>query len=334
MLSPNITPDPGTGIGRWSANDFYKALHHGVNMRGQDMYPTMPYDFYTRVTRDDINAIFAYLRTVKPVRNAVDVNHLEFPFNIRMSMLGWRELYFREGTLKPDPAKTATWNRGAYLVEGLGHCSDCHSPRNLLGGIEKAKDYTGAVIDGWFALNLTSDITIGLGASTIEEIVTYLKTGACKGKTTALGPMAEVVQNSTSYMTDADLQTMAEYLKSIPPDSPLRTGKAAPDPSRQRGAALYVDHCAGCHQAKGRGIPGVFPPLAGNGVVIAPDPSNILKVVLLGIPAQNKYIPMPPFAAQLNDQQIADITNYVRASWGNNAAANVSASMTAKLRGH
>lgn len=135
-------------------------------------------------------------------------------------------------------------------------------------------------------------------------------------------------------MTDADLQTMAEYLKSIPPDSPLRTGKAAPDPSRQRGAALYVDHCAGCHQAKGRGIPGVFPPLAGNGVVIAPDPSNILKVVLLGIPAQNKYIPMPPFAAQLNDQQIADITNYVRASWGNNAAANVSASMTAKLRGH
>ena len=190
MLSPNITPDPGTGIGRWSANDFYKALHHGVNMRGQDMYPTMPYDFYTRVTRDDINAIFAYLRTVKPVRNAVDVNHLEFPFNIRMSMLGWRELYFREGTLKPDPAKTATWNRGAYLVEGLGHCSDCHSPRNLLGGIEKAKDYTGAVIDGWFALNLTSDITIGLGASTIEEIVTYLKTGACKGKTTALGPMA------------------------------------------------------------------------------------------------------------------------------------------------
>ena len=334
MLSPNITPDRDTGIGRWSANDFYKALHHGVNKRGQDMYPTMPYDFYTKVTRDDINAIFAYLRTLKPVRNAVDVNHLEFSFNVRMSMLGWRELYFREGTFKPDPAKTAAWNRGAYLVEGLGHCSDCHSPRNLLGGIEKAKDYTGAVIDGWFALNLTSDITTGLGAWTMEEIATYLKTGAYKGKTTALGPMAEVVQNSTSYMTDADLKSMAEYLKSIPPGSPLRTGKAAPDVSRQRGAALYVDHCAGCHQAKGRGIPGVFPPLAGNGVVIAPDPSNILKVVLLGIPAQNKYIPIPPFAAQLNDQQIADITNYIRASWGNNAAANVSASMTAKLRGH
>ena len=142
----------------------------------------MPYDFYTQVTRADVDAIYAYLRTVKPVRNAVDVNHLDFPFNQRWSMGVWRELYFNEGTFKPDPAKSASWNRGAYLVEGLGHCSDCHSPRNLLGGIEKSKDFTGAVIDGWFALDLTSDIATGLGAWSVDEIATYLKTGVAKAQ--------------------------------------------------------------------------------------------------------------------------------------------------------
>ncbi len=330
MLAPNITPDPDTGIGRWSANDFYRALHDGVNKRGEDMYPNMPYDFYTRVTRADIDSIFAYLRTLKPVRNAVDVNHLNFPFDLRMSMIGWSELYFKEGTYKPDPTKTASWNRGAYLIEGLGHCSDCHSPRNLLGAIEQRKDFAGAVTDGWFALNLTSDITTGLGAWTADDIATYLKTGA--GKTTTLGPMAEVVQNSLSYLTDTDLKAMAEYLKSIPADSSLRTGRKPPDPTRAQGVALYLDHCGGCHRAKGRGIPGVFPALAGNGVVLAPDPANIFKVVLGGIPARGTHIPMPSFASQLNDQQIADIANYIRTSWGNTAAPNATASMAAKLR--
>ncbi|MGH8618189.1 MAG: cytochrome c [Burkholderiales bacterium] len=332
MLSPNITPDRATGIGNWSSNDFYRALHHGVNKRGQDMYPTMPFDFYTRVTRADIDAIYAYLRTVKPVRNSVEVNHLDFPFSIRMSMLGWRELYFREGTFKPDPSRSAAWNRGAYLVEGLGHCSDCHSPRNLLGGIEKSKDFTGAVIDGWFALNLTSDITTGLGAWSVDDIATYLKTGAYPGKTTTLGPMAEVVKNSLSYLTDADLKAMAEYLKSIPADSPLRTGRKTFDASRQAGAQLYLDHCAGCHQAQGRGVPNVFPPLAGNGVVLAPDPANIFKVVLGGIPAQGKFSPMPSFAGVLTDEQITAIANYVRTSWGNKAPANANPDGVARLR--
>lgn len=332
MLSPNITPDRETGIGNWTANDFYRALHHGVNKRGQDLYPTMPFDFYTKVTRADIDAIFAYLRTVKPVRNAVEVNHLDFPFNIRMSMIGWRELYFRQGTFKPDPSKSASWNRGAYLVEGLGHCSDCHSPRNLLGGIEKSKDYTGAVVDGWFALNLTSDITTGLGAWSVDDIATYLKTGAYPGKTTVLGPMAEVVQNSLSYLTDADLKAIAEYLKSIPADSRLRTGRKGLDVARQAGAKLYIDNCAGCHQSQGRGIPNVFPPLAGNGVVLAPDPANIFKVVLGGIPAQGKYAPMPSFAGVLTDEQITAIANYVRTSWGNNAPPNATPDMAAKLR--
>jgi mono/diheme cytochrome c family protein len=243
-----------------------------------------------------------------------------------MSMIGWRELYFKEGTYTADPTKSASWNRGAYLVEGLGHCSDCHSPRNLLGGFEKNKDFTGAAVDGWFALNLTSDVATGLGAWSADDIVTYLKTGA--GKTTTLGPMAEVVRNSLRYLTDTDLKAMAEYLKSIPADS-TRNG---PDPTRAQGAALYLDHCSGCHQATGRGIPGVLPQLAGNGVVLASDPVNIFQVVLGGIPALGKYIAMPSFATRLNDQQIADIANYIRTSWGNTAAPDATASMAAKLR--
>jgi mono/diheme cytochrome c family protein len=332
MLSPNITPDNETGIGRWTGADFYRALHHGVNKRGQDMYPTMPYDFYTKVTRADVDAIYAYLRTVKPVRNAVTVNHLDFPFNVRMTMGVWRELYFNEGTYRPDPSKSASWNRGAYLVEGLGHCSDCHSPRNLLGGIEKSKQFQGALIDGWFALDLTSDIATGLGAWSVEDLATYFKTGVGKDKTTTLGPMAEVIRNSLSYLTDADRTAMAEYLKSLPPASTLRTGRVAPDATRARGAQLYTDNCAGCHQAQGRGVPNVFPPLAGNPVVLAQDPNDILKVVDRGIAARGNYIAMPAFNIQLTPQQVAEIANYVRTSWGNKAAPNATSAMVAKLR--
>ncbi|HYN62147.1 MAG TPA: c-type cytochrome [Rubrivivax sp.] len=332
LLSPNITPDAATGIGRWTADDFYRAMHQGVNRHGQDMFPVMPFDFYTRVTREDSDALFSYLRSLPPENHAVLVNHLRFPFNQRWSMMVWRELYFSPGTYKPDPAQSAAWNRGAYLVEGLGHCSACHSPRNALGGIEKDKAYTGATVDGWFALNLSSELHTGLGSWTAEQIATYLKTGAAPGKSTSLGPMALVVKNSTSQMSDADLAAMATYLKDIPANSTLRSGKPAPDATRTAGAALYLDHCVACHQAGGRGMPGVFPPLAGNNVVVAADPADILKVVLNGVPPQGKYMPMPGFANQLSDQQIADLSNYVRSSWGNGAAPNTTAAMVARLR--
>ena len=332
LLAPNITPDNATGIGRWSADDFYRALHQGVNQRGQDMYPVMPFDFYTKLTREDSDAIFAYLRSLPPVDHPVVVNHLRFPFNQRWSMMVWRELYFTAGTYTPDPTKSAAWNRGGYLVEGLGHCSACHSPRNALGGIETDKAYTGATVDDWFALNLTSELHTGLGSWTVEQIATYLKTGAVPGRTTALGPMALVVKNSTSHMSDADLAAMAAYLKDIPASSTLRSSKPGPDPTRAAGAALYLDHCAGCHQAGGRGVSGVFPPLAGNGVVLAADPADILKVVLHGVPPQGQYIPMPGFAAQLSDRQIADLANYIRTSWGNSAAPNTTSAVVAGLR--
>ena len=332
MLTPNITPDAATGIGLWTSNDFYRALHAGVNRAGQDMYPTMPYDFYTRVTREDSDAIYAYLRTLKPVSSLIDVNHLHFPFDERRTMGGWRELYFTEEAFRPRPNKSSAWNRGAYLVEGLGHCSACHSPRNLLGAIEKSRQFAGAVIDGWFALDLSEDITTGLGSWSIDDIATYLKTGALKGKTTAIGPMAEVVHNSLQYLTDTDLRAVAEYLKAIPADSPLRTGRHRPDATRVQGANLYIDHCVGCHQSMGRGIPGVFPPLAGNGVVLASDPADILKIIVLGVPPQSGLIAMPSFAGSMSDQQIASLANYVRTSWGNTAAPDATSSMVSTLR--
>lgn len=332
LYAPNITPDDDTGIGRWSADDFWRALHQGVNRRGQDMYPAMPYTFYTKLSRDDSDAIFAWLRTVPAVRNAVDVNRLRFPFDQRWTMAAWRELYFSEGSFKPDPAKSAAWNRGAYLVEGAGHCSACHSPRNALGGIEQDKAFTGASIDGWFALNLTSALHTGLGAWSVQDIAGYLKTGSAQGRSTAFGPMALVVKNSTSQMSDADLHAMAVYLKDLPANSSLRNNQPAPDPGKAQGASLYLQYCAGCHQAGGRGLPNLFPPLAGNGAVVAPDPADVLKVVLRGIPAQGKYVPMPAFAGVLDDAQIAQIANYVRGSWGNAAAPNATAALVAGLR--
>jgi mono/diheme cytochrome c family protein len=289
-------------------------------------------DRNTQVSREDSDAIYAYLRTLKPVNSLIEVNHLHFPFDERWTMGGWRELYFTEGAFAPNPNGSPAWNRGAYLVEGLGHCSACHSPRNLLGAIEKSKEFAGAVIDGWFALDLSEDISTGLGSWSIDNIATYLKTGTLKGKTTAIGPMAEVVHNSLQYLSDSDLRAIAEYLKAIPADSPLRTGRRRPDPTRLQGANLYIDHCVGCHQSMGRGIPGVFPPLAGNGVVLATDPADIVKIILLGIPPQNGLIAMPSFAGAMSDQQIAALANYVRTSWRNAAAPDATGSMVATLR--
>ena len=332
LLAPNITPDDETGIGRWSADDFYRTMHEGLNRRGQDLYPAMPYTSYTLVTREDSDAIYAYLRTLEPVKNEVEVNHLRFPFNQRWSMAFWRELYFTPGAFKPVPEQSAEWNRGAYLVEGLEHCSACHSPRNVMGATETKHEYTGAEIDGWFAPNLSSNLSTGLGDWSVDDIATYLKTGSRPGHTTTFGPMAEVVHNSTSHLTESDLKAMATYLKSLPPESSLRTAKAAPPDSRTKAASLYMDHCSACHQAGGRGMPGIFPPLVANGAVIAPDPGNVLQAVLNGIPMQNGYVAMPSFAGQLTNQQIADVANYVRTSWGNQAVANATAADVAKLR--
>jgi mono/diheme cytochrome c family protein len=330
LITPNITPDDETGIGKWTADDLYRAMHDGVNKAGQDLYPVMPYTFFTKVTRADVDDIYAYLRTVKPVSNRVDVNQLRFPFDIRLTQMAWRELYFTEGTFVPDPKKSAQWNRGAYLVEGLGHCGACHSPRTILGGIKRGEQLTGAHVDHWFALNLTGDLRRGIGKFSNKQLVAFLKRGAVKGKTTAVGPMREVVHNSLSYLTDDDLMAIAVYLKSQP-----ARGKPSPSASSfkpdAKAAHLYLDHCAPCHQAKGIGMPGAIPPLAGNPVVLALDPSDVLSVVLGGVPARGAYMAMPSFASLRNDD-IADIANYVRTSWGNTASQPVRADTVQAIR--
>ena len=332
LLTPNITPDEATGIGSWTKDEFFSALHNGVSKKGYDLYPVMPFTSYTKVSREDVDAIYDYLRTVSPVSNSVEVNHLDFPFNIRSSMIVWRELFFKPDFFKPDPNQSPVWNRGAYLVEGLTHCAECHSPRNLMGAKESSKLYTGAAVDGWYALNLTSNIATGLGTWSPQDIARYLKTGSYPGRTTALGPMEEVVHNSTSKMTDADLMAIATYLKTLPPNSKLNGADRQVDSTRFEGVRLYVDNCSGCHQSTGKGIAKMIPPLAGNPVVMAPSGADIVKVVIRGIQARGGYIPMPSFAARLSDEEIAELANYIRTSWGNSASANVTSAMVKKIR--
>ncbi|ANI99924.1 hypothetical protein A8O14_07490 [Polynucleobacter wuianus] len=332
LLTPNITPDVKTGIGSWSKDEFFRAIHDGVNKKDQDMYPAMPFTSYAKVSREDVDAIYDYLRTVKPVANEISINHLAFPFNIRTSMFFWRELFFSPGFFKPDSSQSASWNRGAYLVEGLGHCSECHSPRNVMGAIEQSKAFTGALVDGWFALNLTSNLRTGLGSWSAGDIANYLKTGKYPGKTSALGPMEEVVHNSTSYLNDADLLAMGVYLKSLPANSSLNNVNKVIDKSTLEGARLYIDNCSGCHQSSGRGIQNVIPPLASNPAVLAPNGSNVVKVIIRGIGSRNGYIPMPSFASRLSDEEIAQLSNYVRGSWGNAAAPNVTEAMVKHIR--
>ncbi|TWB83772.1 mono/diheme cytochrome c family protein [Bradyrhizobium sacchari] len=221
LYTSNITPDPETGIGRWSADDFYKTMHSGRFPDGGLIYPAMPFASYTKVTRADSDAIFAYLRSIPPVDQKNRPHDLRFPYDNRQLILGWRTLYFREGEFKPDPTKSAEWNRGAYLVEGLGHCSMCHSPINALGGTSKSDAFKGGLIpmQNWYAPSLTSNREAGLGDWSIKDITDLLQTGV-SARGVVYGPMAEVVHNSLQYLSDEDTRAMAVYLKGISEPSP------------------------------------------------------------------------------------------------------------------
>lgn len=333
IYTPNITPDDETGIGTWTEDDFYRSLHDGVGKHGEYLYPVMPFTFYANITREDVDAVYHYLRSVEPVSKRNRDVDFRFPFDVRVSMLGWRELYFHPQTFAPVPQKSDEWNRGAYLVEGPGHCGACHSARNALGAIDKDRTYTGATVDGWFALNLTENLQSGLGSWSVDELAEFLKAGASKSKgVTAFGPMEEVVHNSLQYLTEADIRAMAVYLKSIPARATDSAALSYAEPGRREGARLYLDNCAMCHQAKGAGVPGVFPELAGNDAVNAADPANLVNVMLAGIAGRGKYAAMPSFAAKLSDQQISTLLNYIRTSWGNTANPNVSPALVRRRR--
>jgi mono/diheme cytochrome c family protein len=326
LYGPNLTPDMATGIGAWSADQFWNALHNGVARDGRLLYPAFPYPHYTRITRDDADALFAYLRSLAPVRQPNQPHELRFPYNSQLALAGWRLLYFRPGVHSSDQARPAEWNRGAYLVEGLGHCSACHSTRNAFGA--SGGGLSGGLIPtvGWYAPSLTSDSEAGLGKWDVPHIVQLLRTGVSP-QGAVFGPMAEVVGQSLQHLSEPDVQAMAVYLKSLPATPDRRT--PAPPPSEDMmklGRQLYENSCADCHGADGRGSGTAYPPLAGNRALTMEEPVNAIRIVLNGgFPPSTGGNPrpygMPPYSPVMSDAEVAAVVSYVRASWGNAAPA-------------
>jgi len=337
IYATNITPDPETGIGKWTDEQFWNAMHEGVRPNGQHLYPAFPYPWFTKLTREDVLAMKAYLDSLPPVRQEAKPPKLPWPMTIRESVAGWNALFFKEGTYRPDSSRSPEWNRGAYLVEGLGHCGACHSPKNFLGGIKKRDRFEGGQGEGWFATSLVGNPHAGLGSWSANEIVEYLKTGA-NDRARAMGPMAEVVSHSTMYLSDADLHAIATYLKDLPAagEDHAKSVPSGDDQRMQRGRLVYVDQCAGCHMENGQGIAHVFPAVKGNTGVHAQDPTSLARLVLEGARsartrAKPEGFAMPGFGWKLSDDEVADLLTYIRASWGNQAAP-VTASKVADVR--
>jgi mono/diheme cytochrome c family protein len=332
LYTSNITPDANTGIGKWTADQFYSMMHTGRFPDRGLLYPAMPFASYTKVTRADSDAIFAFLRSVPPVKQQNRPHDLKFPYNNRSLILGWRTLFFTEGEFKPDATKSDEWNRGAYLVEGLGHCAMCHTAINALGGSSESAAFQGGLIpmQNWYAPSLTSNKEGGLGDWSIDDISDLLRTGISR-RGAVYGPMAEVTYNSLQYMTEADTRAMAVYLKSLAegsvPDAPRPTTSADESSLLLRlGQTIYADKCASCHGDKGLGKPPHYPPLAGNQSIQMSSSVNPVRMVLNGgYPPGTAGNPMPhgmpPFAQSLSDEEVAAVVTYIRVSWGNHGAA-------------
>jgi mono/diheme cytochrome c family protein len=330
LYSPNITPDPATGIGSWTAEQFYQMLHTGRSRDGTLLYPAMPFPAYTHITRSDADAIFDYLRSLRPVRQVNRENELRFPYSNRSLMYGWRALYFKEGTFAPSTGRSAEFNRGAYLVQGLGHCASCHSTINALGGSADDSAFAGGLIplQNWYAPSLTSNQESGLGNWSITDIAALLKGGASM-RGAVFGPMAEVTHNSLQYLTNEDAAAIAAYLKSLQELKASNSTPTAPSPTSVKtmdvGKSVYADRCAACHLRDGQGMPPAYPPLAGNPSIEMDVSVNPLRMVLNGgYPPQTTENPrpygMPPFAQVLSDEEVAAVVTYIRGAWGNHGA--------------
>lgn len=333
LSTPNITPDRETGIGAWSDDDFVKVFHSGIGRNGERLYPAMPFPWYTRVTRADVLDIKAYLFSLRPVHAPRRENAMQFPFNIRAGLVGWDALFLERGEFRPDPNQSDQVNRGAYLAQGLGHCGECHNGNNLLGASFLADHSQGGPIDQWYAPNITSDATHGIGRFSTEKIADWLGGGTDPDMGVAVGPMAQTIQESLSKLTREDRLAIAAYLKSTPPAA--NTQSVRLDTARGRlaaGGRAYDTWCASCHRPDGQGIAGAVPALAHNGAVIAGGPQTVLRVVLQGAEARGTYAPMPAFGQLMTDQQIADIANYVRQSWGNAAPAVAGPGLVGDIR--
>ncbi len=360
IYSTNITPSTVDGIGKYSEAEFARAVRDGIRADGSHLYPAMPYTSYTKLSDEDIHALYVYFMQAVPAIDEENIpTELPFPFNMRFAMLGWNMMFLDKGRFEPDSSKSDQWNRGAYLVNGPGHCDTCHTPRNLLMGEDTGKAFAGGMVGPWYAPNITSDAISGIGGWSNAQLVEYLKTGRVTGKNQAAGGMAEAVQNSLQYLPESDLQAIALYLKSTTPvRDPQDTqpadsfGKAlnveidlrGQHPSTANntldsGAALFSGNCASCHQPDGSGSKNqAYPSLFNNTATGSSNPANLVSAILFGVDRKvgDEHILMPHFGPQsyvnpLNDKQIALIANYVLHSYGN-PAVTVSEADVAELR--
>lgn len=331
IYTSNITPDPQTGIGKWSYPAFERAMRHGVDRQGNYLYPAFPYTAFTRTSDEDLKALYAYLMTQPAVHYQPPKTALNFPFNIRQGIVTWNWLYLTPGAMQPVASQSEEWNRGAYLTEGLGHCSACHSPRNFLFGEQAGSAHlTGGVAEGWAAPALTANNQLPLAWSQ-QDLLTFMQTGFSANHGVAAGPMAPVIKEGLSQLPAEDLQAIATYLGSFHPQDEGNSGKAAVinqqaeqkvEPLASQGARIFSGACMACHaQEKGAQMHGVRPSLALNSNLYSASPDNAIRVVLLGIqhPAKEELGYMPAFRYNLNDAQITALLQYLRQNFANQA---------------
>ena len=325
VYSSNLTPDAKHGIGAWTPAEFWRAMHNGRSKDGRLLYPAFPYPNFTQLTRADSDALFAFLLAQAPTAQSNRENTLAFPYNSQVALAVWRALYFRPQVFEAAPDQSAQWNRGAYLVRGLGHCTACHSARNALGAPTSQFDLEGGLIplQGWYAPSLNDPSEAGVAKWELAEVMALLKTGTT-ARGSALGPMADVVFQSTQHLSDADATAMAIYLKALP-EARSSKGDEPKQPdanSMLRGAQIYKNRCAECHGAEGQGYAGMYPALAGNRKLTMASSANLVHILRVGgfaptTPGNPRPFGMPPFSQILGDEEIAQVATFVRNSWGN-----------------
>ena len=328
LFSTNITPDKETGIGRWSDDDFRAATQLGIGKGGKHLYPAFPYTSFTLLADEDVLAIKAYLFSLKPVHAAPAPNRLRFPFDQRFLMAFWSWMFNPNARLATDFSQSAQWNRGRYLVEALGHCGECHTPRNILQALKSSEAYAGAVTQNWLAYNISSDQESGIGGWTDESLTSYLSTGYAQGHGPASGPMAEAVANSLRYLEPQDIHAMVVYLRSL---KSIRTrmqpaasavASAARDTNLEHGRRVYAGICANCHHDDGSGSQVHYEALRGSRSLRDPQAINLVQVVLHGssIDTPFGHVSMPGFAHGYSDAEIAAVLNYASAQLGGQSA--------------
>lgn len=337
--SANLTPDDLTGIGLWNADEFYRALNEGRSRDGSRLYPAFPYTHFTVTSREDADAIFAYLDTLEPVRNRVPEPDLIWPLGWRFLMAGWNLLNFEPRAFAPEADRSPAYNRGKYLVEGLAHCGMCHSPKTMLGAEQDGDDrFGGGLAEGWWAPSLRGGRGNGIGDWTKEQLIAFLKHGRNE-RSIAFGPMADVVEHSTRHLTDSDLDAIATYIKEMPGSAVVERRAEAvtlADDVRSLGALVYATQCSACHGPDGEGIPHMLPPLHNSSFAQATNPLSVVRLILEGGAAAvtDRYPTrhaMPAFDWKLTDREVAAVASFVRNSFGNRAPA-VSANDVAAIR--